>query len=162
MYWHHHWAHCCHSSESITGFATIFATIVIGGIAAYIAWRQYEVAQAKLKLDLFDKRYAIFQQTWEILSETAKHGTREKNYGLGTPFNNFLPAAEFLFWNPIKQYLDEVSTKWTKLYGLEGEGDGAGIDTPAKIAELKTWFFEQASTGAKAQFGRYLDFENWT
>jgi hypothetical protein len=33
--------------------------VVIGGIAGYIAWRQYKVAHAKLKLDLFDRRFVI-------------------------------------------------------------------------------------------------------
>ena len=89
-------------SGSVTGIATIFATVVIGGIAAYIAYRQYQVAHAKLKLNLFDKRYAIFQQTWEILSETVTQGTRAKNHGLATPLNNFLPQAGFLFGEPIK------------------------------------------------------------
>jgi hypothetical protein len=90
--------------------------------------------------------------------------TRENNYGLATPFNNFLPEAAFLFGKPIERYLDEASTKWSELRGLEAERDGEGTDSSASISkarELKDWFFEQASTGAKAQFGRYLDFENW-
>jgi hypothetical protein len=150
--------------ELVKGLPAAFVTLIIGAIAAGIAYRQYEVAKAKLKLDLFEKRYAIFHQTWEILSEAATKGARENNYGLATPFNNFLPEAAFLFGKPIERYLDEASTKWAELRALEAETDGAGIDRAANIAkasELQQWFFEQASKGAKAQFGRYLDFENW-
>jgi hypothetical protein len=160
--------YCCAQGsicfELVKGLPAVIVTLIIGAIAAGIAFRQYKVAKAKLKLDLFEKRYAIFHQTWEILSEVARNGTREKKHGLATPFNNFLPEAAFLFGKPIERYLDEVSTKWTQLYGLEAERDGTGIDRSANIAkasELQGWFFEQASRGARSQFGRYLDFENW-
>ena len=150
--------------ELFKGIPAAVVALVIGAIAAGIAFRQYEVAKAKLKLDLFERRYAIFQQTWAILSETVQEGTRAKKYGLGTPFNNFLPEAAFLFGEPIDRYLREVSTKWTELWALEGERDGQGIARSAnvsKTSELKKWFFEQASKGARAQFGPYLNFENW-
>src|ERR1700722_14950247 len=91
--------------ELVKGLPAAFVTLIIGASAAGIAYRQYEVARAKLKLDLFEKRYAIFQQTWEILSGVVRNGTRAENYGLATPFNNFLPQAAFLFGEPIKRYL---------------------------------------------------------
>jgi hypothetical protein len=75
-----------------------------------------------------------------------------------------LKLRSFLFGNRIEQYLDEASTKWTDLWALEGERDGAGIDRAANIAkerELRNCFEEQAKKGAKAQFGPYLNFENW-
>ena len=160
--------YCCAQGsicfELVKGLPTFFVTLIIGIIAAGIAYRQYAVAKAKLKLDLFERRYAIFHQTWEILSEVAKNGAREKNYGFGTPFNNFLPEAAFLFGKPIERYLKEAASRWAGLRAVEAETDGAGIDRAANIAkasELQNWFFEQASTGAKAQFGPYLDFENW-
>lgn len=152
------------SFELVKGLPAAFVTLIIGLIAGGIAFRQYAVAKAKLKLDLFEKRYAIFHQTWAILSEAATKDTREKNYGFATPFNNFLPEAAFLFGKPIERYLDEASRKWIELRALEAERDGAGIERAANIAKesvLKGWFFEQASRGAKTQFGRYLDFENW-
>jgi hypothetical protein len=138
---------------------------VVALIVAAISWRQYLVAKAKLKLDLFERRYAIFQQTWEILSEVVSHGTREKAYGLATPFNNFLPQARFLLGKKIAAYLDIASSNWAELHGLEGERtDIAGADLQNNIArttELKGWFFKEASEGCKQQFDEYLDFERW-
>jgi hypothetical protein len=142
-----------------------FVTLIIGGIAAGITWRQYKVAQAKLKLDLFERRYKIFHQVWEILSWTVRDGTREKNWGLATPFNNFLPEAAFLFGPEIGVFLDKCTKSWTELSGLQAEKDGIGGRDKQKnierTSELTTWFFEQASTGCKEQFGKYLDFANW-
>jgi hypothetical protein len=61
--------------EMVKGLPAAFVALVIGAIAAGIAWRQYQVAKARLKLDLFDKRHPIYQQTWEILSEVVINGT---------------------------------------------------------------------------------------
>jgi hypothetical protein len=160
---------CCFQGticfEMMKGVPAAFVTLVIGGIAGLITYRQYKVAQAKLKLDLFERRYAIFHKTWVILSETVQGGTTEKNYGLFTPFNNFLPEAAFLFGPEITEYLTVALRNWTWLRALEAEKNGVqGPDRVANIAkasELRTWFVEQASTGAKAMFSSYLNFENW-
>jgi hypothetical protein len=159
---------CCASGsicfELIKGLPAAFIALVIGFIAAGIAWRQYQVAAAKLKLDLFDKRYPIFLDTWTVLSEVVTQGTRRKNYGLGNPFSNFIPQARFLFGKDVENYLSNAVKKWTELWAIEGETDGAGINRQENIAkqrELRNWFEEQASSGAKELFGRYLDFERW-
>jgi hypothetical protein len=150
------------SFELLKGMPATFVALIVGLIAAGIAYRQYHVARAKLKLDLFDKRYALFLETWTILSEVAMKGTREKNYGLGNPFSNFKPQAAFLFGRDIEDYLNDAVEKWTELWGIEGETDPTSLAQHAKRrADLKRWFFDQASTGAKELFGRYLNFEKW-
>jgi hypothetical protein len=146
--------------ELVKGLPAAVVALIIGLIAAGIAYRQYKVAQAKLKLDLFERRFVIFHKTWEILSETATKGTREHNYGLATPFNNFLPEAAFLFGPDVEKYLDNTATKWTELYGIEGDTNNAARHA-AKKAELQGWFFDQANKGVKEIFGRYLNFHKW-
>jgi hypothetical protein len=161
----HYWNHCWIPASADAGFgATAFVALAIGIPTLLIAYNQYRVGAAKLKFELFDKRYAIFQKTWEILSEVVMKGTREKHYGLATPFNNFLPEASFLFGKDIQDYLNDLSTKWTERYGLEAEKDGQGVDRAANAAResaLKEWFFKQASSVAKEKFGRYLNFDTW-
>jgi hypothetical protein len=151
----------CWTSDLLKGLPTGIVALIV----AVISWRQYLVARAKLKLDLFDKRYAIFQQTWEILSEVVTRGTREKAYGLATPFNNFLPQARFLFGKKIADYLYRASSNWTELYGLEGERvDVAGDARQRNIArahELKVWFLKEATDGCRQMFDEYLDFDRW-
>ena len=41
--------------ELVKGLPAAFVTLVIGSIAAGIAYRQYRIARAKFKLDLFEK-----------------------------------------------------------------------------------------------------------
>lgn len=136
-------------------------TTLVAVIVAIIAWRQYRVAEAKLKLELFEKRYDIFEQTWKIFSAVSISGIRERNYGLATPFNNFLPQASFLFGADVAKYLDEASRNWTELYGLEAEGVASDPKYVEKARVLKDWFFVQASKRCKAIFDPYLSFKDW-
>jgi hypothetical protein len=145
--------------EMMKGVPAAFVTLIIGAIAGLITWRQYQVAKAKLKLDLFQKRYDIFHKTWVTLSDAVLRGTHEDHHGMATPFNNFLPEAAFLFGPEIAKYLDEVSTKWTELHGLGSAKNST--ETTDRMMELEQWFFDQASEGAKKKFGKYLDFKNW-
>lgn len=43
-------------------------SLVLAAIVAYVAWRQWRTAHNKLALDLFDKRYAVYQRLNEALS----------------------------------------------------------------------------------------------
>jgi hypothetical protein len=115
-------------------------------------------------LDLFEKRYPIFLRVWKIMSGVVTRGTRDKNYGLSTPFNNFVPRARFLFGPEIEAYLSEAARKWARLHALEAEIGGAGVraaDYAEQRSALLEWFDTQAKTGVKDLFGPYLNFEKW-
>lgn len=147
----------------VQGIPAALVTLTVGIVGGLVAHHQAAGAQAKLKLDLFEKRYPIFQETWEIMSEVVREGTRKKNYGLGNPFSNFMPRARFLFGQDVEAYLSDAVKKWVDLDAFEAEAvdPAARAQNAAKVAELKHWFFEQASTGVKQLFGPYLDFERW-
>jgi biopolymer transport protein ExbB/TolQ len=49
--------------EIAKGIPAAFITLVIGCIAAGIAYRQYKVAHARFMLDLFEKRHGIYLHT---------------------------------------------------------------------------------------------------
>ena len=139
-------------------------TLTVGIAGWFIARHQGKVAQAKLKLDLFDKRYPIFLETWQIMSEVVFKGTREKEYGLGNPFSNFIPQARFLFGERVEKYLQEAATKWIRLNALETEIADNQPRAPGIVQErreLKEWFEGQAKGGVKNLFAPYLDFEKW-
>jgi hypothetical protein len=146
--------------ELVKGIPTALAALVIGGVGALIAYRQYRVAHARLKLDLFDKRYAIFQEIWEVCSGVPVSGTADfkKKNGLFTPFNNLRPKVRFLFGPDVERYLDSLVKNWAALAAIEP------YDRPKdaeKKAELQDWFYEQASTKVKEVLGPYLNLEEW-
>ncbi|MDA8119039.1 MAG: hypothetical protein M0Z85_03105 [Gammaproteobacteria bacterium] len=135
---------------------------IIGLIATYIAWRQHETAKAKLKMDLFDKRYAIFERTWRFLSDIAR---TEEPKGLLSDFSNLIPQAGFLFGPAVSEYLEEVSSRNTKLWSIDDRARKNGNvvepdDVDARL-ELMEWFAVQAVRGAKSVFEPFLNFEKW-
>lgn len=148
----------------IPGIPTALVALTVGIAGWFIARHQAAVATAKLKLDLFEKRYPIFEETWRIMSEVVSKGTRETNYGLGTPFNNFIPRARFLFGPEVAQYLSDAASKWAHLRGLEpliGGGSPGAPERAEARAKLLEWFANQADTGVKELFAPYLNFEKW-
>lgn len=54
--------------ELIKGLPTAFVALVIGAIAANIAYRQYRVARGKLNLDLFEERFKVYELIFNFLS----------------------------------------------------------------------------------------------
>lgn len=84
--------------ELVKGVPTVLVTLLIGVIATYIAWRQCKVAKeqrriahAKLNLDLFQRRYEIFELTWAMLSSMNK--LRDDQETVEAEFSNARPRA---------------------------------------------------------------------
>lgn len=148
--------------EMAKGIPAAFVTLVIGGIAAYIAWRQNETSKAKLKLDLFDKRYEIFEETWAFLSGAGKLAQNPEPLH---PFTNIIPQAGFLFGADIEEYLRIASKKQTEMWSIHAKSrKNNSVIAPEDIEqlqELSDWFYEEASSGAKRVFNPYLNFEKW-
>jgi hypothetical protein len=144
------------------GLPAAFVALVIGGVAAYIAWRQYKAAHAKIKLDLFDKRYAIFEAAWAFLSEPIQS---ELQGGPRSPFTNMIPRAGFLFGSEVEAYLNEALTNWTELWAIREKAKARGnVIAPEDVTrntELLNWFHTEASQGLKKVCAPYLDFQNW-
>jgi hypothetical protein len=151
--------------EMMKGVPAAFVTLIIGGIAGLITYRQYKVAQAKLKLDLFERRYAIFRKVWKIVSVTWRFGARQPKFrgvGLGsTPFNNFRPEAVFLFGKGMEAYIDELVKKWLDYHAHEGLREEEAAKNAEQGKALQDYFFEQADHGVKDRFSPFLDFANW-
>ena len=143
-------------------------TAIVGGIAAYIAWRQAGIAReqrdistAKLKLDLFEKRLAIFHATWEAASRVIQDGP----IYAPSSMTNLYPEASYLFGPEVEAYMKELGSKMTNLSMIQQMTQQNGnVVPPEKINErhqLETWIGNAASEGIRAIFTPYLNFAQW-
>ncbi len=82
----------------------IISTAIIGTIVAWIAWRQWKTAHEKVKLDLFDRRFAVFMDVREIVSQG---GMRDRLSDQGLP-NEVVARGRFLFGPEILKQLEEL------------------------------------------------------
>lgn len=152
--------------ELIKGIPTAIAALIIGLMAASIAYRQYKVAEAKLKLDLFERRYAIFSKTQTILSRANMIGVMtDENAALNNPFGPFIAEARFLFGEQIETYLKTASANFAELWAIALRTEANQQVVPIEDIQQRTaivrWFIHESAEGVQKIFGPYLDFENW-
>jgi hypothetical protein len=159
----------------------VASTVAASGVAAWVAWRigssqrdiakqqadtaaaQREISLAKLNLDLFEERYAIFHQVWGFLS-AALDDTADVPHPLRPEFTNLIPKARFLFGKQIAEYMGEANQKrvnlWTVLREQQRTGDGLVEFQGMTVGDLHLWFAQEATDCFK-RFADYLDFSAW-
>lgn len=102
------------SSLHWTSYVTAIAIPIIALVAAWIAFRQSQLARRKLKLDLFDKRMEVYEAVRTALGTAARSGKltneQEIEYLLG------VRSAKWLFGPDVYEYLDK--TLWHKIVDL--------------------------------------------
>ena len=82
------------------------ATLIVGLSVAFIAWQQWKVSHAKLRLDLFDRRYKVFEATRLFLGGIVSAATFDDSQ-LFT-FYAGTADAEFLFDSEVVEYLAQI------------------------------------------------------
>jgi len=85
---------------------TSFTTLVLGLVAAYVVWRQWRTSQDRLVLDLFERRFQVFQEltraTTDSLSKPQVSVQDLANFDAATE------KARFLFGPEVHSYLGEI------------------------------------------------------
>lgn len=148
-------------------------TAILALIAVLITYRQYQVAKAKVKLDLFDKRLKLFHDLRGLLESTARVGTIEtsKIYPStsnikghwATPFENLLYETSFLFGTEVYGYVALCSQQYALLSArtnsLQHMGDQILSDDNIRLG--RDWFRVEADSNCGKHFREYLDFTEW-
>lgn len=107
------------------GEATGWVTAIIAGAVAFVSYQQWQVARAKLLLDLFEKRFAVYLDARRLVSEAVQMGKFTDD---AMP-NEVLAKGRFLFG-------DEIVAELTKLQELCVR---ARMKDPAVTLEMGMW-----------------------
>jgi hypothetical protein len=148
--------------DILKGLPAAFVALVIGMIAAAIASRQFLVAKAKLNLDLFEKRYAVYELLWKHLT----HLTGAELRSVEAEYSNAVPTAYFLFGPEIGKYMEDIRLKGFELVQAKRIANTPGGDSTkqteadAKIDELEVYLFREIEA-LRARFAKYMDFAEW-
>jgi hypothetical protein len=128
--------------------ALLTPTIAILG--AYIAWQQWRTNRNKLKLDLFDKRFQVFENIKKFIASILTSGRVED--GTEFQFLRDTKSVRFLFQDDatILNLIDEIYKKAIKLHTLERTERGSSGQTLEnnlnKQNEIKEWYQNQLHT----------------
>ena len=142
-----------------TAYLTALLTPTVAVLGSFIAYRQWRLAQNKLKLDLFDRRFSVYVCARDLLASIMTTGLAKDEevfkYLVGTR------EAKWLLNEPIDVYLSktlyhaavDLQTMESELKNLSRGDERTRV--VQKQAELKKWFQDQYAV-LDTQFSPYL------
>ena len=145
-------------SDAVKGLPAAIVALV----AVLIAYRQYRVAEAKLRLDLFERRLKIFENI---------HDFSSKMLDINVDFNDLneftggISHSDFLFGDDIREYVNEFREKATRLHAIAIRARANRfVMVPDDIdthSALSAWMLNQRLGCFRDTFKPYLSFEKW-
>lgn len=144
---------------------TAWLTAVTAGVAAWIAYQQFRTARHRLRLDLFERRMAVYEATISLI----QLAIRDANLTLDSifVFVRDTRQARFLFDGPLIEYLEKVRVNSIELRTLNSRLHEQGLpvgEERSRVAEqesqLLQWFLSQADGSTAEQFNPYLSFHD--
>jgi hypothetical protein len=130
--------------EILKGIPAAIVALVIGCIAAAIAYRQYKVAHARFMLDLFEKRHEIYLHSAAFLTDLVLERRMEPREV--AIFRGRTAAAPFIFKQEIADFLKEVSDQAVRAH-------------QNRVA-VAAWATEQLE-GLQKRDMPYMDLSDW-
>ena len=125
--------------------ALLVPTVAVLG--SVIAYRQWRTAQNKLKLDLFEKRFAVYDAARSLFASIMTSGKAKDENTF--KFLSGTREAKWLLNADIAEYLDkQIYNKAIGLQTLAAELEGmpVGEERSANVqkqAEIKKWMLKQ-------------------
>ena len=123
-----------------------FLTPVIAVAVALIAYRQYETARARLALDLFDKRLAVYEQLRGAIRIV--NGTGRVDESADRFLLEAINASDFLFGDDIRRYLDGMWERFSRLRVAQSQMNSsvestrhAAVEAQSKLLNEITEFY---------------------
>lgn len=146
-----------------TAYLSALLAPTVAVLGSVIAFRQWRTAQNKLKLDLFDRRFAVYRAATTLLASIMGSGkaTDDKLF-------EFLSAtrdAKWLLSAEVAEYLEkelyhkavDLQCLATELQDMpRGEERSANVQ---KQSEIKKWFLRQYEV-LDGKFSPYLTLEH--
>lgn len=129
---------------------------------AETASQSREVATAKLNLDLFERRMAIFEQAWGVIGYAA--AGKPYDFAKLGMLQNKLHEAGFLFGQDIEDYLLSLRSKAIDeqqlLIKINKGGPYVDQSDRDQYKVLQEWFLNE-SKGIRTRFMPYMSFNKW-
>lgn len=130
-----------------TAYVSALLVPMVAVLGAVIAYRQWRTAQNRLKLDLFDRRFSVFDAARNLIASVVTRGkaTDEELF----KFLSGTREAKWLSNADIAEYLDkQLYRKALDLKCLDSELKGAPVGEERsknvrKQSELKDWILQQ-------------------
>lgn len=143
------------------GTATAVATSTIALLVAIISWGQWITNRERLKHELFDRRYDIYEKVAAFLADVLQSGGIAA--GRDTEFLRETKKGYFVFGGDerVKNLISEIYKHAADLHALQAEAEDKTLkpkdrhDNLEKQREIKQWC-EVTLASLESMFGKYL------
>ena len=133
--------------------------IAVGSLAGYIAWRQWKTAQHRLRLDMFDRRFAIYEATKLLFGKVPLHGQITSDDL--REFYRSMKGAEFLFDGETREYFKRIGELcWQAQMARHRQGrlnEGVALDKLIDEEDKILTFLQYEGPNLEKIVSRYLD-----
>ena len=149
-------------SDEIIGIGQLFISVIIGSAVVYIADQQRKINRNKLRFDLYDRRFTLYNEIKSLLGSIVRMGDASDDDLMGLMRNT--KEAIFLFKEDIPEYIAEIHKKANELHRLEKEiANKVSVadreEASKKREKVFEWFSKQFEECTE-KFKKYLSFEN--
>jgi hypothetical protein len=103
-----------------------FVAIIAAAIAGYIALRQWRTANHRLRVDMYDRRYAVYEATKALIDKVAVNG--QLLIEDIQEYHQKARGSEFFFDGETKAYLKEISERCWRCYQAQRRQSRASND----------------------------------
>jgi hypothetical protein len=133
--------------------------LVIGGVTLYIAYQQYITNKMKLRLEVYQKKFDIYDKIKSFMIMVINNTPSDMQELL--TFQKETAEADFMFGDEIRCFIDEVFSKSIDLWRCLQINPNHPEYNKCVVQEvaLKEWFIVELNN-LKSRFKKYLDLEN--
>lgn len=117
-------------------------------VTLYIAFQQYRIGRQKVRHDLFERRYAVYEAIRDFLYEAIREATLSESAFF--QLNKGTDDALFLFDESVEEYIQTVREKGARLRFINGRLADTSLPVGQERSqlaeedtELVTWFSKQ-------------------
>jgi len=135
---------------------TLMNALAIG----WVALEQYRLARARFKLDLFERRFAVYKATQKFLSTVVGAGPRFTTEELWE-FRAETQNASFLFRNDVVQFLEGVDAVAVEVRTLAKTYERLPEGHETTRIEVLLKQLNDGSAQLPTLFGSYLSLNEW-
>lgn len=154
------------TADLVLKIGQVILTVLVALLAGLIASRQANTAQAKLKLDLYDRRFDVYRYLMEFVDALQSRAVPDDEYAT---LVNKLNQTQFLFGKELRDWMVVLlrdarlmnNARWTTYRAGNGNPDGIPheeVVEAGKTYSQLTLRFDGQMGIAGEMFGKYLDF----
>lgn len=150
----------CFKVEHILAIITLINAIFV----TFVVFNQYNLAKEKLKLDLFEKRFAVDKGGQEFLTKIMIDG-KVNDLQIINEFRAKTQDAVFLFGDEITNYLKKIDSNalelWENYQNLDDLPKGEERSNIARNITRLLGLLGNQLKDLQTEFSPYLKFKAW-